>query len=108
MSYIKLKMPLRDGSLFSGSRGLGLRRWVTSGWVTCGSLFFAEQEQSKSRAAAEQEHSHVGEKIARGKRRHKWTSAEVFKAPRLSAKKGGSGEWVAVEGVLEKLHAEIH
>ena len=35
-------------------------------------------------------HGHVGEKITRGIRRHNWTSAQVFKAPRLSAKKGGS------------------
>ena len=54
----------------------------------------------------ERESNHIGEKISTGKRRHSWSDAQVFKAPRCGDKKGGSDEWVAVASVLEKLHEE--
>ena len=51
----------------------------------------------------EKDTSHVGMKVATGKRRYSWTDAVVFKAPRVGSKKGGSTEWVAVEAVMQKL-----
>ena len=56
--------------------------------------------------ASNKDAKHAGEKVAAGKRRHGWTDAQVFKAPRTNDKKGGSPEWVAVESVLRKLFDE--
>ena len=41
-----------------------------------------------------------------GAQRQSWQGCEVFKAPRLAPKKGGSKEWVVVEKVLQQLHDE--
>lgn len=50
---------------------------------------------------------HVGEKVAPAKSRHGWTNTQCFKAPRLCAKPGGDGEWVAVESCLKQLHKDL-
>ena len=53
--------------------------------------------------------SHVGEKLQPLQKKHAWSDAECFKAPRAAGEKaasdrkqGGKTEWVAVEAALEQ------
>ena len=51
--------------------------------------------------------NHVGERVSAGKKRHGWTDRDIFKRPRISAKKGGEEAWVAKEHVLKQMFLDI-